>query len=282
MTLLYHYCSNHAFHSIIEKQEIWLSLLSLSNDWMEGKLVTKTLALMAETDGLSETDTDCLRKTASKLLEEVFDGFSFCLSAKSDLLSQWWRYAEDATGVSIGFCKENLEKYVQKRSKGALPLTFQRVEYDTETQESLIKPAYTKIKELINGGAFNAQEVPSISDVQKAIEVEDETNFKASLLSMEMTGLFTKLFLLKSNAFREEDEWRLVSYFVKKGGTCLFRAVKDRIIPFRKCLCKPESNLIVEVILGPKNKTPDYVVDSFLRQSGFIDVKISRSEISYR
>jgi hypothetical protein len=38
----------------------------------------------------------------------------------------------------------------------------------------------------------------------------------------------------------------------------------------------------VEVILGPRNTTPNYVMESFLKQSGFANVKISRSKASYR
>ena len=34
---LYHYCSTAAFQSIVEKRELWLTDLSLSNDNLEGK-----------------------------------------------------------------------------------------------------------------------------------------------------------------------------------------------------------------------------------------------------
>ena len=46
--ILYHYCSNIAFHSIIENRRIWLSSLSLSNDSMEGRIVAEILARMAK------------------------------------------------------------------------------------------------------------------------------------------------------------------------------------------------------------------------------------------
>ncbi len=39
--ILYHYCSNEAFRSIIDKKAIWLSSLSLTNDPMEGKWLHK-------------------------------------------------------------------------------------------------------------------------------------------------------------------------------------------------------------------------------------------------
>src|SRR5438128_6931164 len=101
---------------------------------------------------------------------------------------------------------------------------------------------------------------------------------------MEVLTLFAKLFLLKTSAFREEREWRLISYFVKSGNdTCSFRALKDRVIPFREFkLLESENDSIVEVILGPKIMTPNFVIKSFLNQNGFANVKISHSQASYR
>ncbi|HWN07682.1 MAG TPA: hypothetical protein VNO50_00070, partial [Pyrinomonadaceae bacterium] len=56
-----------------------------------------------------------------------------------------------------------------------------------------------------------------------------------------------------SSAFREEREWRLISH--------LFRALNERIVPFREFdLLESKNDSIVEVILGPKNVTPNYVI----------------------
>jgi len=64
---------------------------------------------------------------------------------------------------------------------------------------------------------------------------------------------------------------------------CSFRALNDRIVPFREFeLLESKSGSIVKVILGPKNTTPNYVIESLLKQSGFPNVKVSYSEASYR
>jgi hypothetical protein len=117
------------------------------------------------------------------------------------------------------------------------------------------------------------------------IEIENKKIKDAfSRLSMIVATLFSKLFLLKTSAFREEREWRLISYFVKIGkDMCSFRVQNNRIIPFRKFeLLELDSDPIVEVILGPKNITPNYVIESFLKQCGFANVKISHSKATYR
>lgn len=285
-TILYHYCSNNAFHSIIENRRIWLSALSLSNDSMEGKLVAEILTRIAEGDGLDQPATQRLQKLVSGL-EQMIDGLGFCLSEEGDLLSQWRGYAADASGVSIGFSKDYLQQLGEASGAVDKPgFTLNKVEYDREIQESLIKPTYIEIKKLINEGAFKFGK-RSLFDVRSDDEVRrdnEKVRGAFSQLSMTVLTLFTKLFLLKTRAFREEREWRLISYFAKTGtDMCSFRALSDRIVPYREFeLFESQSSSIVKVILGPKNTTPNYVIEGFLKQRGFPDVTILRSEASYR
>jgi hypothetical protein len=217
----------------------------------------------------------------------MIDGLGFCLSEEGDLLSQWRGYAADATGVSIGFSKDYLEQLAEAgRVEDKPGFTLNRVEYDHETQESLIKPTYLEIKKLINEGAFKFGK-RSLFDVRSDDEVKSDNQKNRgafSQLSMRVLTLFTKLFLLKTRAFREEREWRLISYFSKTGtDMCSFRALSDRIVPYREYeLVESQSSPIVKVILGPKNTTPNYVIESFLRQRGFPNVTILHSEASYR
>ena len=287
MTILYHYCSNNAFHSIIENRRIWLSSLSLSNDSMEGKLVAEILARIAKADGLDQAATLRLQESVSGL-EKIIEGLGYCLSEDGDLLSQWRGYAADATGVSIGFTKDYLEQFAEaSRSSEKAGFTLQRVEYDPEIQKNLIKPTYVEIKKLINEGAFKFPGKRSLLDTRSddEVKIDDKKITDAfSQLSFTLLALFAKLFLLKTSAFREEREWRLISYFVKSGDdNCSFRALNDRIVPFREFeLLESESGSIVEVILGPKNTTPNYVIENFLKQSGFANVKILHSEATYR
>jgi len=285
--ILYHYCSNNAFHSIIENRSIRLSSLSLSNDSMEGKLVAEILVRIAKADGLDQAEIDRLRKSVCRL-EQFTDGLGFCLSEEGDLLSQWRGYAADATGVSIGFSKEYLEQFAKSsRGQKISGFSLNKVEYEPEKQESLIKPTYIEIKKLIDDGAFKYPARNTLLGARSDEEINvDNESFKAAFSNFSMTvlTLFAKLFLLKTNAFREEQEWRLISYFTKPGDdVCSFRALNDRIVPYREFeMLKLGSESIMEVILGPKNITPDYVIESLLKQSGFPDVKVLHSIASYR
>lgn len=284
MTILYHYCSNNAFHSIIENQSIWLSSLSLSNDSMEGKLVTEIITRIAKSDKLDENTIKHLENTFT-ILEETFDGLGFCLSENGDLLSQWRGYASDATGVSIGFSKEYLEQLSKSDLSSIDDRSFsiKAVEYEPSLQEKLIKPTYTEIKKLINKGALNIPVTTMLTDTKSAQEIDSQKNAHLTLSFLAMS-LVTELFFLKSNAFREEHEWRLISLFVKSiGDKCMFRPSNNKIVPYREF--KLESlgeSAIIEVILGPKNSTPNYVFESILVKNGFTNTRVIRSEASYR
>ena len=71
----------------------------------------------------------------------------------------------------------------------------------------------------------------------------------------EVDTPFLQLFFLKSSAFREEREWRVLSYLTTDGeDDCLHRVVDNRIVPYLKVeLVELERSPIVEVILGPKH-----------------------------
>lgn len=287
MTVLYHYCSNAAFHSIVENRSIRLSALSLSSDTMEGKLVTDVIAQMAKSDGLDQANIQRLKESVS-LLEQIMEGLGFCLSEEGDLLSQWRGYADDASGVSIGFSK----KYLEKLSEDSLNpqksgFTLKKVEYEYESQKKRIQATYDKIKDYIKQGAYKPLRYQTILGFKtdKEIEAENKVIKKAFWdLSLTILPLIFELFLLKTKAFQEEQEWRLISPLSKiSDDECCFQSFPDKIVPYRKfSLSNLEENSIVKVILGSKNNTPEYVIDGLLKQNNFENVTVIRSESSYR
>ncbi|TKJ33945.1 MAG: hypothetical protein CEE38_19055 [Planctomycetes bacterium B3_Pla] len=287
MTVLYHYCSNAAFQSIVENRSIWLSALSLSSDTMEGKLVTNVIAEMAKSDGLDQANIQRLKESVS-LLEQMMEGLGFCLSEKGDLLSQWRGYADDATGVSVGFSKKYLEKLSEVRlNPQKSGFTLNKVEYEYESQKKRIQATYDKIKELINQGAYKPLKFQTILKFKTDDEIEAENKIIKKTfwdLSLTILPLIFELFLLKTKAFQEEQEWRLISYLLKiSDDECCFQSFPNKIVPYRKySLSNLEENPIVEVILGPKNSTPKYVIDRLLKQNNFEIVNVVRSEASYR
>lgn len=286
MSPLYHYCSVQAFHAIIQSRSVHLSSLSLSNDSQEGKLVAKTIARLAKNDGLSPSVIENLQHSIATL-ENILDGLGFCLSEKGDLLSQWRGYATDATGFSIGFSKDYLEKLSEyKRSAEESGFHLYKVAYSMADQERLVEPTYTETKLLIKDGALDFFKPTTLLATYLPTDPESEKKMKQKYFEYRMTmlPLMTELFLLKNETFKEECEWRLISPLVKiMEDICQFRTIADRLVPYRKFeLANLGISPIKEVILGPKNKTPCFVVEKFLHQNGFLDVRVSESAASYR
>jgi Protein of unknown function (DUF2971) len=287
-SVLYHYCSTPAFHAIIESRSLRLSSLSLSNDSMEGKLVARTIARLAERDSLKISDQQRLLEMVATL-ERYFDGLGFCLSEERDLLSQWRGYAANATGVAIGFSKyylEQLSKNIRDSSKTGFSVW--QVQYDPAIHEAEVEPTYQEARNFINQGAFSFAGKRGLLDSRSDEQVEeDEKKTESQLASLSLTlmmRLFPKLYLLKSPAFKEEREWRLLSNFIRSGrDQCSYRASEGRVIPFRKFdLISLPDQPIAEVVLGPKHLTPIHLVKDFLKHSGFDGAKVLRSEATYR
>jgi hypothetical protein len=286
MDALYHYCPTQTFHSIVQSRAIWLSSLTLSNDSMEGKLVARAIARIAEREGLDSGAVERLEK-AITFLEGMFDGLGFCLSEEGDLLSQWRGYAADASGVAIGFSRSYLQSLAAlKRENGTPGFSLDQVEYSTSGHETQVEPTYFKMKKLLEAGAFKPV-FRTLLDIRSDEELEAEEkriNQASRDILLTALELFPKLFFLKAPAFAEEREWRLVSILVRDlTDDRLYRAIADRVIPYRKYeLVRTDISPIVDVVLGPKHQTPPNVVGDFLKRNGFGEVQVRRSSATYR
>jgi hypothetical protein len=230
--------------------------------------------------------TQTIQESASVLLRTL-DGLGFCLSEDGDLLSQWRGYAADAAGVSIGFSKDYLEHFARtNQGQEKSGFFFQRVEYAPEIQGTLIEPAYRRIKDLLTEGAFVREKGSILAPRKDDDPRRDQEKLRdvISRLAMSMITILKNMFVLKNSAFREEREWRLISYFLYgESDKCSFRALNNRIVPYRDFeLLESGNGSIMELIIGPKNTTPNYVIESFLKQRGFANVTVSRSKATYR
>jgi len=254
---------------------------------MEGRLVADIISEMAKRDGLKILEQQHLRSHLANF-NQFLDGLGFCLSEEGDLLSQWRGYADDAMGVSIGFSKSYLQALAESfRENLKYRFSLNQVEYELEEQKSLLQPTYKKIKDSINKGALKLTPPTVLTEnrTEKQKQLEN-ANFKNLYLdySVKLLLLTENLYLLKTKAFSEEKEWRLLSNFFKHNGSlCSFRPSRDKIIPYRAFKLKEfNEEAIIEVKLGPKNLTPIDVVQEMLRKYGFNGVLVSRSEASYR
>ncbi len=291
MDTLYHYCTNHTFLSIIGKRSLCFSSLSLSNDFMEGRLFNQ---FFAELQYANDPGKSIYHKWLAgnfNTIQKNFEYLGFCLSEKEDLLSQWRGYADDGAGMSIGFSKSYLDELITDINSSRPKIStsaLRKIIYDPEDQKITIRETmdrlFLTVEKLIEENICKNKQIITIFDFFHDIKKE-HTEFINPLIGLSIAELVKYLYAFKLDGFKEEQEWRIIECFQKDNinHDCSYRISDNKIIPYRKYeLKKLLSNPIAEVYIGPKNKTPKYVIDNFLKQNGFDGVEIIISKNSYR
>lgn len=284
---LYHYCSSNTFQQIVTNGTIRLSSLTLSNDSLEGKLVKDVVRRIANADKLDYFTCEKLIGRVSDL-EKLFDGLGLCLSKVGDLLSQWRGYGDDGYGVSIGFSRRYLDHLSAKqRSKGLSGFSVQDVVYDPVVQDERLQPDYQRMKPFIAQGALRGPFIGGLLSPAAEEEPEAEALRKSAEKNLSdcILLLFQHCFTLKSAAFAEEQEVRLLSYLTNSNDDAVkHRATRSAIVPYREFTFEDREKMmpITHVVLGPRHATPIQVVEKFLWIEGFGRVKVTKSAASYR
>ncbi len=293
MQLLYHYCSGMAFHAMLGSANptVWQSAMTQSNDSMEGKLVRETLQRMAERDGLTPPQIAWMLAAADEVGESV-DCLAFCMSSNGDLLSQWRGYADDGAGFSIGF-RPAYWHFVasgEETIRRKYIIDVGKVLYEHAEHEEMLRAVYDYMKQHITSQRVDLLESLSPELVRRVANMsdapQDDIHFGESLLDYlteTVTDSLARWFLLKSKAFAEEAETRLLTLVPHPlPEMCQFRMRGSEMIPYLPYGIDRARHPIARVVLGPKNPTPVRVVESFLRKAGFDGVTVDRSEASYR
>lgn len=280
--ILYHYCSTDTFHSIIHHGSIRLSSMSLSNDALEGKMVHRAFSELSKEYSVEEKYQSII-PIFLNTINEQYDGLALCLSEAADLLSQWRGYANDGQGFCIGFNSEYLNELANVESISKLfetPAVLKRVLYSPEDHKKEVRDTFLKMQSYIDR---LAQSTRVTGIINKAIQEPITDNVVQALFSKALT-LINSLFILKSPAFSEEKEWRLISTVNSEShSTGDFRTTPCNLIPYQTVkLLEIQTPAIAEVILGPKNKSPLNVVRSFLNKHGHRVTKVRQSSASYR
>jgi hypothetical protein len=271
----YHYCSNETLCSIINNTSIRLSSLSLSNDKTEGRLVSGLFKDLAAEESVMIDDLLGYIKAA----EENNHALGFCLSAEDDLLSQWRGYADNASGVAIGFSRECLEKFSDgedlrwKTTHGQ----FVQVEYSLARQKELIRPIFEVMKDLASKEPLKLFSGSCVSAIENNSRLDAYNELQARTME-----LLPKVFLLKDEGFSEEREWRVIIQLDERdmaGFGCDYRVIGNKIVPYKDFSL--DCSGIREVVLGPRNTNSELGVMSLLESKNIWGVNVRKSQIPY-
>lgn len=265
---LHHYCSTETFMAIVASKTIRLSALSMSNDSEEGRLVLRLTEKLGE---LNRTDPAVIASLKSHWNEVVAanEGLGFCLSERSDLLSQWRGYAAQGRGVSIGFSTEFLERMSVTDESDEHFATLERVEYGEQQQLHEYEPTFRALANAIEEASGYLQYgAVSISEKLKAA------------LNHKLRPWTRKIYAFKNDGFAEEREWRMLALLTgEEQAACNYRAIDDKIVAFREL--RLDAPAIMNVTLGPKHVTPVDQVERMLLRHG-IAATVTKSGLTYR
>lgn len=312
---VYHYCSAETLMSIISNSTLRASNIRKSNDYTEvincidvfmvsmrnalQKYSIKNKDDLVFHDFIKDLDTDLLIETA--INNESCTYYCVCFSESQDLLSQWRGYADDGSGVAIGF-----DDSFFIRTTDYCHIKYAPVEYNSlDVKSDLTRYIYNRIKKTHD----------VMQDRLKCSDYE-------STLSLILNAMVYNAIFYKNDAFSEEREWRLVYYpfgsvrnlsirhkagemstnqlyydkmrDVAQYGTQhkgLERSPIRFMLRDRSIISYVDLNFrdilpycIKEIVLGPKNVMDDLDLRLFLTENG-IDLsftKIVRSASTYR
>jgi hypothetical protein len=286
--LLYHYCDAVAFEAIIRTNTLWLSPFRHSNDSEEGIRAGRLLAQLAVKYGLGEGEVASFEKDLNAL-SCLHDCYGLCLSQRGDLLSQWRGYAADGAGFAIGFRPAGLKSLPPLMAEGVpaphwrAPV-LHKIVYDEEEQLRELTPWFESMKDHVRDSRRppprqRLEDLASSSGLPKYMRAQRS-------LDNTLTYNWDRLYGVKSAAFNEEEEWRLVLWAFHFGGVPFkYRVSRGMVIPYLEYALsdrRSELSPISHIYLGPKNRTPIFIVQMMLSQFGLDEVTVSRSGASYR
>jgi len=254
---LFHYTDAGGLLGMIKSKSIWLSHINYQNDSKEFYHAVELIndLLKREYRGL-----DLWLSNADFNIEETV--YTFSLSKKKDLLSQWRGYCPNG-GYSISFNKDQIETMMQTYN-----LSVYKCLYDMDSKIELIK-----------------QEILGVTPEEYASSLEQNDDNFDSMCKIDARWLARvprqlKLLkrqinkyapIMKHESFSEEEEFRLVTdrtYSRLVGGPrdegldplpfpIEFRERNNKIVPYvAAVMAEGNPILIDEIVIGP-NPDPE-------------------------
>lgn len=312
---VYHYCSNETFMSILSNLTLRVTNIKKSNDYTEIvnclDLFQRSLRIACYRFNKTNPEdsefaqfyheADIATLVERSIMNDTLTYYAVCFSEAGDSLSQWRGYADNATGVAIGFDRQYLDKATDRQN-----MKFMEVEYNKQNVE----------EDLVN------YVVNKFEQVKKDLGVFVTTTHYGNAISQVLTSFVYNAAFYKNAAFAEEKELRLVFYpfgniqnlYIRHQARDMSsnQLYYDRMFEYLQkerqygpFIRKPLSfglrrnNIfsyfdldfssiapffVQEIVLGPKNNMDDLDLRLFLLSKGFdvANIKIIRSTATYQ
>ena len=255
--ILYHYTNQDGLLGILEEKALWATKIQFMNDASELKapleIATKSLeTLVDQKDNEWAADGEKRAMVISRMRDDIeaWADVNICLipfCTSGDLLSQWRAYRTNGSAYAFGFDSLKLLETIAN-----YPFTLIQCEYLEE------------------------------EEYQRRIEEFVKDVISRALIKNHPPGDFIETFVntaseMKLSCFKEEDEWRLVSWrpLNSNDDRFRFRHGKSVVIPYYSLPLDLSS--IVEIIVGP-SPNPELAKDAVEGLASKYDLAAVRSK----
>jgi hypothetical protein len=263
---LYHYTTADGLHGIVASKTIWASDYRFMNDSTEFNYGLAIFDEVLESNFFRDNYADLgemvrnFRRPASTFVVLIT---SFC--QHPDLLSQWKGY-NSATGYAIGFNRDWLNQNAEHQGFRLIPVV-----YDAAEQRRLVRERIGLLKTLL------AERRASRTEWEVAREWWPQ--------------MLHTITALKSEHFKEEDEYRLVK--IEEGWTLGIktRVAPQGLVPYKPVKLDamtinnpllPPNNVGIEcIIVGPALANQQLAAVDALLASHHMRLSIQKSDIPY-
>lgn len=262
---MYHYTDINGFISILQHRKLWLTSASSMNDHQEvywfKNLFHNTLRSLINQGELTDTQLDMLNAFWMTQVNTISNPYICCFSENGDLLSQWRAYADDASGVSIGFNSRKFNLSQELPRQTLMPgknISLNSVIYEISEQEKIINE-------------FTGDLIAMVKNTISASEMSHDGH---ELFSNLANKCLAYSYIFKNPAFSEEREIRIIHLPMLDNndkwfgcqGSPKFRASGGTIASYFDFEFLADS--ISEIILGPKSSVNQHDMNVFLRSVG--------------
>ncbi len=292
--IVYHYCSVETFRKIITNKELWLTNVTKSNDSKELQLVFEKLTseLEQRTNIHNNTREDFVPLS---MFAEFLKGFKeieqlfhvFCFSKDSDSLSQWSMYADNATGIAIGFNST----YFSNLKKINNDIDFGQIKYSLNSFSDTINQKLKQLTDMYkrcNKGDYSwylgfmhyvIDDVLKMAYLYKDISFKQEHEYRIVYNSYpcicdEHTGntpSFTQTFNPNEITISSDTSLGEIGHYVSRG----------KLVSYRPLRLKDFGSAIAEIVIGPKSMITVHDIEMLLIANGIdlsaCNVKLSTS-----
>jgi len=288
---LFHYTTFEGLNGITGTGRIWASNVRFLNDLSEPKYAAAILkrgidAVKAKHKAKRENEAKHLlgnfwNSAQQQYAKEGPDAYAFCFCENGDLLSQWRGYAEKGRGCALGFDSEKLLERLDKSNGQYLIKAIYKTDEQDEAIESAVERVTGILAELETAvGSLDTHFGENARVVKRRIH---------SAVYAEVVRLQA---CLKSPAFQEEKEWRIVQFVHPQADEpkIRFRSSEGGIVPYLELQLSEATHdsqptlPIESVVLGPT--VDPALIEEALRfmfsKRGDPAVKVTASRVPFR